>query len=87
MQRDETPDFGRLKHFFWHYLTWDQRITVLVKANALPKSVENRLPQTIELEALLRAKDAGKLASIWDDVMTYVPLAKRRMNPFHGEVA
>jgi predicted phosphodiesterase len=87
MQRDETPDFGRLKHFFWHYLTWDQRITVLVKANTLPKSVENRLPQTIELEALLRAKDAGKLASIWDDVMTFVPLAKRRPNPFHGEGA
>lgn len=87
MQRDESPDFGRLKHFFWHYLTWDQRITVLVKANMLPKSVENRLPQTIELEALLRAKDAGKLGSIWDDVMTFVPLEKRRPNPFHGEGA
>jgi predicted phosphodiesterase len=87
MQRDETPDFGRLKHFFWHYLTWDQRIIVLVKANTLPKSVENRLPQTIELEALLRAKDAGKLASIWDDVMAFVPLEKRKPNPFHGEGA
>jgi calcineurin-like phosphoesterase family protein len=82
MQRDETADFGRLKHFFWHYLTWDQRITVLVRAAVLPRSVENRLPQTIELEALLRAKDTGKLASVWEDVMSFVPADKKKPNPF-----
>lgn len=86
MQRDETTDFGRLKHFFWHYLTWDQRITVLVRAAVLPKSAANRLPQTIELEALLQAKKAGKLDSVWDDIMTFVPPEKRKPNPFKREV-
>ncbi|MFH2000921.1 MAG: metallophosphoesterase [Planctomycetota bacterium] len=86
MQRDETANFGRLKHFFWHYLTWDQRITVLVRATLLPKSVENRLPQTIELEALLRAKEIGKLDSVWDDTMSFVPQDKRRPNPFKREI-
>jgi len=87
MQRDDTADFGRLKHFFWHYLTWDQRISVLVRAGVLPQSAENRLPQTIELEALLRAKESGKLDSVWDDIMTFVPPEKRKSNPFKREVA
>jgi hypothetical protein len=82
MQRDETADFGRLKHFFWHYLRWDQRIVVLVKAGVLPTSAENRLPQTVELDALLRAKDAGKLESVWDDIMSFVPKEKIKPNPF-----
>jgi hypothetical protein len=82
MQRDEPADFGRLKHFFWHYLRWDQRIVVLVKAGVLPTSAENRLPQTVELDALLRAKDAGKLESVWDDIMSFVPKEKMKPNPF-----
>ena len=86
MKRDETADFGRLKHFFWHYLTWDQRITVLVRAEVLPKSAENRLPQSIELEALSQAKEAGKLDLVWDDIMTFVPPEKRKPNPFKREV-
>jgi predicted phosphodiesterase len=85
MQRDETADFGRLKHFFWHYLTWDQRIGVLVRAGVLPTSAENRLPQTIELDALLRARDAGKLESVWDDIMSFVATEKKKPNPFKGE--
>jgi hypothetical protein len=87
MQRDETMDFGRLKHFFWHYLTWDQRITVLVRAAVLPESAEIRLPQTIELDALLRAKEAGRLAFVWDEIMLFVPAEKRKPNPFKQEVA
>jgi hypothetical protein len=87
MQHDDTADFGRLKHFFWHYLTWDQRITVLVQAEVLPESAENRLPQTIELNALLRAKELGKLALVWDKIMSYVPAEKRKPNPFKQEVA
>jgi hypothetical protein len=86
LQRDETTDFGRLKHFFWHYLSWDQRISVLVRAEVLPKSAENRLPQTIELDALLRAKEVGKLDTVWDDIMTFVPQEKRKPNPFKREV-
>jgi hypothetical protein len=86
MQDDDTADFGRLKHFFWHYLTWDQRITVLVRAKVLPESADNRLPQTIELEALLRAKEAGKLALVWDEIMSYVPAEKKKPNPFQQEV-
>jgi hypothetical protein len=82
MLRDETADFGRLKHFFWHYLSWEQRISVLVRAVVLPKSAESRLPQTIELEALLRAKEAGKLAAVLDDVMSFVPEGKKKLNPF-----
>lgn len=86
MQRDDTVDFGRLKHFFWHYLTWDQRITVLVRAEVLPRSAGNRLPQTIELEALSQAKAAGKLGLVWDGIMTFVPPEKRKPNPFKLEV-
>jgi hypothetical protein len=87
MEHNEAADFGRLKHFFWHYLTWDQRIIVLVHAKALPESPENRLPQTIELESLLRAKELGKLALVWDEVMSYVPQEKRKPNPFKQEAA
>jgi hypothetical protein len=76
-----------LKHFFWHYLTWDQRITVLVRAAVLPESAEIRLPQTIELDALLRAKEAGRLAFVWDEIMLFVPAEKRKPNPFKQEVA
>lgn len=87
MERNESRDFGQLRYFFWHYLTWDQRMTVLVRAEVLPGSLENRLPQTIELEALKWARDAGKLASVWDDTMSFVPLGKRKPNPFkHQDV-
>ena len=82
MQRDDTADFGRLKHFFWHYLTWEQRISVLVRADVLPQSAENRLPQTIELNTLLRAKESGKLALVWDMIMSFVPPEKQKDNPF-----
>lgn len=86
MQSDDTEDFGRLKHFFWHYLTWDQRIGVLVRAGVLPPSTKNRLPQMIELEFLLRAKENDKLAQVWDDITSFVPPEKQKQNPFKREV-
>jgi hypothetical protein len=84
MEQDNAA-FGQLKHFFWHYLAWEQRISVLVRAAVLPVSAENRLPQTIELDALLRAKIAGKLELIWDETMMFVPETKKKPNPFRGE--
>lgn len=87
MPQEVTADFGRLNHFFWHYLNWQQRITVLIRAAVLPESVESRLPQTIELEALQRARDAGKLASVWNETMSFVPEEKRKPNPFKGDNA
>lgn|GEM_PF-6619196 len=86
MKRDDTTNFGRLKHFFWHYLTWDQRISVLVRAGVLPLSAGNPLPQTVELDALSKAREGGKLDAVWDDIMIYVPEEKRRANPFTREV-
>jgi hypothetical protein len=85
MQQDNTAEFGRLKHFFWHYLTWDQRIAVLVRAGVMSTSVENRIPQTLELDALLRAKEAGKLEIIWDDIMSFLSTEKKIPNPFKRE--
>jgi len=82
MQHDNTADFGQLKHLFWHYLTWEQRIIVLVRAGVLPQSTKTRLPQTIELEFLLRAKENGKLPQVWDDIVSFFPPEKQKKNPF-----
>jgi len=84
-QRDEDANFELLKHFFWRYLRWDQRIIILVRA-AVIGATKNRLPQTIEHNALLRAKEAGKLVSVWDDIMFFIPQEKRMPNPFEKEV-
>lgn len=85
MPRNDDAEFGRLKHFFWHHLTWEQRITVLVKAGIWPTKSNTRIPQAIELEALSQARDAGQLALIWDETMSFVPVEKRRQNPFMHE--
>lgn len=82
---EDVLGFNLLKHFFWHYLTWQQRITVLVKSEVLPDTVEIRLPQTLELDALNRARQSKKLATIWDLTMAFIPTEKRKANPFAGD--
>jgi Calcineurin-like phosphoesterase/GTPase-associated adaptor domain len=75
--------FDRLRYLFWRYLDWRQRLQVLVQVDALPKTAEEPLPQTMERIALdTAAKDGVKLFELWQAVMPLIPEEKRGPNPF-----
>ena len=68
---------------FWRYLDWRQRLKVLVDVDALPKTADQPVPQTLERVALdTAAKSASKLHDLWDAIMPLVPEEKRGANPF-----
>lgn len=78
-----NADFDRLRYFFWRYLDWQQRLKVLVLVDALPKTADQPLPQTLERVALdSAAKDREKLHKLWDEIMPLIPVEKRGTNPF-----
>lgn len=79
---NEEEHFARLRFYFWRYLDWRQRLRVLVQADVLPNTADRPVPQTMERLALSTARSQGKLAVVWDSVMTYVPDDKREANPF-----
>jgi hypothetical protein len=75
--------FDRLRYLFWRYLDWRQRLQVLVQVDALPKTADEPLPQTMERIALeTAAKDGSKLFELWEAVMPLIPEPKRGPNPF-----
>jgi hypothetical protein len=79
---NEEEHFARLRFYFWRYLDWRQRLRVLVQADVLPNTADRPVPQMMERLALSTARSQGKLAVIWDSVMTFVPDGKREANPF-----
>ena len=81
---DAEAAVARLKFLFWRYLDWQQRLKVLVAADALPASADQPVPQTMERLALQNARERGKLAAIWDAMMDHVPQNKRQGNPFNA---
>lgn len=84
---NEEEHFARLRFYFWRYLDWRQRLRVLVQADVLPNTADRPVPQTMERMALSTARSQGKLAEIWDAVMTFVPEDKRETNPFPASKA
>ena len=75
--------FDRLRYFFWRYLDWQQRLQVLVQVDALPRTADEPLPQTMERIALeTAARDGHKLFELWQAVMPLIPEEKRVPNPF-----
>lgn len=78
---------SRLKLLFWRHLTWQQRLTVLVRANVLPVTADKRIPQTLEQVALEQARASNRLGAVWDAMMEYVPPDERETNPFPGHEA
>jgi predicted phosphodiesterase len=79
----DNPGFDRLRYLFWRYLDWRQRLNVLVAVDALPKTADQPLPQTMERVALeTAAKNSGKLHQLWEAMMPLVPEEKRGGNPF-----
>ena len=80
---DDEAAVARLRFLFWRYLDWQQRLKVLVEADALPSSANQPVPQTMERLALQNAREQGTLAPIWDAMMDYVPQSKRQENPFN----
>ena len=82
MPTDDEAAVAKLKLLFWRYLDWQQRLKVLVQADALPPSADRPVPQTMERLALENARQQGKLAAIWDAMMKYVPESKKQENPF-----
>ncbi len=83
MATDNEAALAKLKFLFWRYLDWQQRLKVLVRADALPPSADRPLPQTMERLALENARQQGKLAAIWDAMLAYLPDAKKQANPFN----
>ena len=80
---NQTAGFDRLRYLFWRYLDWRQRLKVLVDVDALPKTADQPVPQTLERVALeTAAKNTGKLHQLWDAIMPLVPEDKRGENPF-----
>lgn len=74
--------FAKLLYFFWRYLDWQQRYSVLAKVDILPQGLERPMPQLVERNALSAARDRKKLAEVWNEVMAHVPEAERQENPF-----
>jgi hypothetical protein len=83
MVTNDEAALAKLKFLFWRYLSWQQRLKVLVQADALPHSADRPVPQTMERLALENAREEGKLAAIWDAMMDHVPEARRQANPFN----
>ncbi len=80
---NSSAGFDRLRYLFWRYLDWRQRLKVLVDVDALPKTADQPVPQTMERVALENAaKDAAKLHALWEAVMPLLPEEKREANPF-----
>ncbi len=79
---EDSDNFTRVNYFFWRYLSWQQRLTVIVQADILPTMIEAPRLQTVEHLALDRARAESKLGRLWDLIMPNVPAAKRELNPF-----
>ena len=82
MSNEDEVAMAKLKLLFWRYLDWQQRLKVLVRADALPSSADKPVPQTMERLALDAARRRGKLSAVWEAMMEYVPEEKREPNPF-----
>lgn len=79
----DNAGFDRLRYLFWRYLDWRKRLNVLVAVDALPKTADQPLPQTLERVALeTAAKSSGKLHDLWEAMMPLIPEEKRGPNPF-----
>jgi hypothetical protein len=78
----EDERFARLRYFFWRYLDWRQRLSVLSGLDILPRTADRPVPQTMERVALETARTQKKLAPLWDAVMQRVPASDREQNPF-----
>ena len=75
--------FDRLRYLFWRYLDWQQRLKVLVDVDALPKTADQPVPQTLERVALeTAARSNEKLHALWEAIMPLIPKEKRATNPF-----
>lgn len=79
----EDERFARLRYYFWRFLDWRQRLTVLAKIGILPSIPDKALSQTMERVALNEAQLRNKLYELWIAVMELVPADKRESNPFH----
>jgi hypothetical protein len=79
----DNAGFDRLRYLFWRYLDWQQRLKILVAIDALPKTADQPIPQTLERLALeTAASSAGKLHDLWEAIMPLIPAEKRATNPF-----
>jgi len=83
---NESAGFDRLRYLFWRYLDWRQRLQVLVEVDALPKTSDRPVPQTLERVALENAaKNGAKLHDLWEGIMRLIPEEKRGTNPFQSK--
>lgn len=76
------PNFERLKHLFWAYLDWQERLKVLASIGCIPKATSQPIPQTLEHMALRAAQQKGRLGELWDLTMASVPADQQRPNPY-----
>lgn len=82
-EEQNAKDIQQLQHFFWSHIDESaDRIRILVDLDLLPHTMGKMVPYTLERLAVDRASSSGKLHSLWDAVMPFVPDAKRKPNPF-----
>lgn len=79
---EQARDFAKLRYMFWRYLSWQDRLQILVELELLPEQVTKPLPQTLERLSLDRAQSRGSLDLLWDAIMEKVPEDNREANPF-----
>lgn len=82
MANTDEEHFARLQFFFWRFLDWRQRLTVLAELKLLPGSLDRPIPQTMEKLALEGARSQNQLKPLWDAIMNFVPPNERAPNPF-----
>jgi hypothetical protein len=79
---EDEEKFAKLLYYFWRYLDWRERLSVLVKVDVLPSSPDQPIPQLLERNALAAARKQKKLGAVWNEIMRNVPESKREPNPF-----
>lgn len=71
-----------MRQLFWQRLEWQHRIRALMGADILPPTPEAPLPHEIEEVAFRQAETSAKLHKTWDAIMSQLPAAERKPNPF-----
>ena len=73
MPPSDEVNFARLQFYFWRFLDWRQRLTVLAENKLLPGSLERPIPQTMERLALESARSSRTWGTLGSDyeICTY----------------
>lgn len=76
-------NYSMLKYLFWRRLkNWQERLKVLVEADALPRTAIKPVSEALERIALDSARANGRLDRVWDEMMKLLPPEHHHPNPY-----